>query len=440
MKVHPDDPRLSAYVIGELSAADRAEVERALATSPVIRNSVSELRKVVRILEDSLGGDPMALDSLRLERVMSAARQADAAEQGIALESGRRSWRGWWVSGAAAAAVAATLVVLAQIPAGESASNQSDPGGSEEAWQRRAREAALTPVAAPQPVDGVEVAPDQEDPKAAVAASPGKPGASDGEFLERVRREADAGLLPAAGEFPQLADAEFQAVPVTGEVPLPLVSGGSSWTWIRRYITERDALPPAGAVRIEEMLNAFPGRLGEDDNGLRVEIAECPWDSGNSLALVTVANPGADSIAVSLTAAFDSGTIAAYRLVGYAEFKNAEAGEATAVLAPGTSHQLIIELRPTGANQMPAMQVDLRGEKSARVATSASRLSWDAASDSFRFNALLACFGRALRAGAGSPDVEVLRSHLAAFPATSDSPERTEALAVIRRALTIMDR
>jgi hypothetical protein len=231
MKVHPDDPRLSAYVIGELSAADRAEVERALATSPVIRNSVSELRKVVRILEDSLGGDPMALDSLRLERVMSAARQADAAEQGIALESGRRSWRGWWVSGAAAAAVAATLVVLAQIPAGESASNQSDPGGSEEAWQRRAREAALTPVAAPQPVDGVEVAPDQEDPKAAVAASPGKPGASDGEFLERVRREADAGLLPAAGEFPQLTDAEFQAVPVTGEVPLPLVSGGSSWTW-----------------------------------------------------------------------------------------------------------------------------------------------------------------------------------------------------------------
>jgi Ca-activated chloride channel homolog len=57
-----------------------------------------------------------------------------------------------------------------------------------------------------------------------------------------------------------------------------------------RRILQSGQLPPAGAVRIEEMINYFrydyPQPLGEDPFSINTEIAECPWNRSHKLALI----------------------------------------------------------------------------------------------------------------------------------------------------------
>ena len=44
MNIHPDDPKWTAYVLGELGDAERAEVERELESSAEARELVDEIR------------------------------------------------------------------------------------------------------------------------------------------------------------------------------------------------------------------------------------------------------------------------------------------------------------------------------------------------------------------------------------------------------------
>ena len=58
MPFDPDDPRLTAYALGELDAADRAEVEALLADSPEARRFVEEIRATARLLTEQLHQEP----------------------------------------------------------------------------------------------------------------------------------------------------------------------------------------------------------------------------------------------------------------------------------------------------------------------------------------------------------------------------------------------
>jgi len=53
-KLLPDDPKLTAYALGELEGAERAAVEAALRGDPVARAAVAEIRAVGLQLEDAL--------------------------------------------------------------------------------------------------------------------------------------------------------------------------------------------------------------------------------------------------------------------------------------------------------------------------------------------------------------------------------------------------
>jgi Ca-activated chloride channel family protein len=63
----------------------------------------------------------------------------------------------------------------------------------------------------------------------------------------------------------------------------------ASYSNVRRFIND-GALPPPGAVRIEEMINYFsytyPQPQGNDPFSVNTEIAACPWNSSHRLALV----------------------------------------------------------------------------------------------------------------------------------------------------------
>jgi Ca-activated chloride channel family protein len=63
----------------------------------------------------------------------------------------------------------------------------------------------------------------------------------------------------------------------------------ASYSNVRRFLND-GALPPAGAVRIEEMINYFhydyPQPTGEDPFSINTEIAACPWSQDNRLVLI----------------------------------------------------------------------------------------------------------------------------------------------------------
>ena len=54
--IDQDDPRLTSYVLGELSAAEAAEIEQAIQDSPELEAAVEEIRSTVGLLGDAYLG------------------------------------------------------------------------------------------------------------------------------------------------------------------------------------------------------------------------------------------------------------------------------------------------------------------------------------------------------------------------------------------------
>ncbi|HUT92281.1 MAG TPA: hypothetical protein VMY37_22490 [Thermoguttaceae bacterium] len=58
MTLDLNDPKLTAYVLGELDDADRAAVEKALESSPELRRAVEEIRRTANFLTEHLQSEP----------------------------------------------------------------------------------------------------------------------------------------------------------------------------------------------------------------------------------------------------------------------------------------------------------------------------------------------------------------------------------------------
>jgi Ca-activated chloride channel family protein len=63
----------------------------------------------------------------------------------------------------------------------------------------------------------------------------------------------------------------------------------ASYANVRRFLVDGE-LPPAGAVRTEELINyfrfAYPRPSGVDPFSITTELAECPWNPKHRLALI----------------------------------------------------------------------------------------------------------------------------------------------------------
>jgi Ca-activated chloride channel homolog len=60
MKLNPDDPRLTAYALGELPENERHEIEAELQSSPECRRVVEEIQQTAKTLSDQLATEPCA--------------------------------------------------------------------------------------------------------------------------------------------------------------------------------------------------------------------------------------------------------------------------------------------------------------------------------------------------------------------------------------------
>ena len=397
MPLHPDDPRLSAYLLGELPADEASAVAVALAADPELRAALAELAETQRDLTDALAPVHRALRPEQRAAIRHAA--------------GQRWWQSWLVPLAAAAALTLAALIFSQAPS---------------TWQHSS---ATSPSAnAPAPTPPGPTAP----PAQSLASEP-------------APATTVAALPSPAG---------------TTTLELPVQAGRAAWANLRATIRTAHRLPARDSVRLEELLNHFtltPHGLTAvarnpatpwhpDDRGtgatshaatLATETLACPWKPSASLVLVTVrGNPFSDC---QVQAVFrpNPANLLRCRLLGFAPVVGQAPSPQPHRLAAKTSTSLVIEVEPaTAAGDLGAIEWSVDGEPAATVAI--ARHGDTEPSDDARFAALVCTFSQWLSGEApGLIDADLLAAMARESATTTLPADRADLLELIDQAFQL---
>ena len=116
MKLHQEDPRITAYILGELPPEEALAIEHAVAGDPALRLLLAQAERTQTQLRDLLGGESDELLPRQRDNIRRAAREAARKGKIEQLASHRQARRSWFVPMAAAAAIASGIFILTQIP------------------------------------------------------------------------------------------------------------------------------------------------------------------------------------------------------------------------------------------------------------------------------------------------------------------------------------
>ncbi|HEX8076251.1 MAG TPA: von Willebrand factor type A domain-containing protein, partial [Chthoniobacterales bacterium] len=304
MKVNLDDPNLTAFALGELSADDHAKMAEAIADSPEAQNYVAETQQFARLLRAEYEGDrQMPTDVTPASR----ARPSDAAR----MEAQRRSSaRYQW--GSLAAAVAIFTVIAAVALSTLRRETSLVPERKRAAAKQPAEETTIEMEAPPPPPPVLALkrptpgSPGEvEQFGSAERSAPGKPPAlasnsySAGASRPKQMRSFKAGALEPEAQPPSRYRDDFNTatydhvdenpfLPATTN-PLSTFSidvDTASYSNVRRFINS-GSLPPKDAVRIEEMVNYFTYDYREPEAekpfSIALDATSCPWEPSHRL-------------------------------------------------------------------------------------------------------------------------------------------------------------
>jgi Ca-activated chloride channel family protein len=334
-----DDPRLTAYALGELDEFEREEIEAELKTDEAARQEVERIRRAAGILREELDAEPCP----RL-----APEQRAVIEERAAPAARSFPWSrilGW---GVAAGTIALLVAMLfpAMSASRKSASrlvvfthseSESPPPQTATpkpvfespqvklpvATQPSPQPSAPTPPALLRSDDWKAVA-KQKDAGGQVLFNDGhvtftqerfagrspqfvQPGEVNGRGnvfyfqpgdsasghragrLYIARPDEPPLVYPGTESYAPVRESDFVSA---AEQPLStfgLDVDTASYANVRRFLMQGQ-LPPRDAVRIEEMLNYFsydyPRPRGNEPFALYVEAGECPWNSARRLVLI----------------------------------------------------------------------------------------------------------------------------------------------------------
>lgn len=402
MNLNPEDPRLSSYLLGELSPDEAAEVERAVAADPALRVALEELGETQRILGDSLGGEQHQLHGWQREAVHRAARDAEDAGKLIDLPSRRRSLRPVAILAAAAAVIFVIGWAMWKFPI--PGDDKLGKGPVAPDWSDPKVEIALLPMPGPEVArgsgEGAVGAPRAELIRAQQEALRDDPQG----FLEQIGSTLHSAPLPPAGRLPAPVERKPVDAAETPLQPLPLIAGELSYHWLRSALLDDGRLPPPAAVRVGELVNAFRYRLSDplEVGGVRfaAESGSCPWDESARLVLITIECVSDDPRQVAAAFEADPGVVRSYRLLGFGGSTGravASAARKLTTIPAGHRVNLMLQLWPSGSGEESPGEVSLRvlrggAEEEHRLPIEAGS-RWDECSGDFRHAALVAGSG-----------------------------------------------
>ena len=307
MKINLDDPNLTAFALGELSGAEQAAMEQAVASSPEAQEFVAETQQLSRLLKSEYAAE----QHLPPERSPNIIR----------MEEQRRLWSSTqWGSLVAALAIFAVIGVMAvsmiqrnggtvaqkspslrkervSLPAANSATEiEAIPEATIELQPPTTPAQdllAMQPMAPPPPAEMMLESHREVKPSAKPADgltlhkfAAGKLGEARREFSEeselagRNRQDFDTATYDHVSENPFLPAASNPLSTFSIDVDT------ASYSNVRRFINS-GSLPPKDAVRVEEMINYFSYDYHEPEGdkpfSIDLDATACPWDSSHRL-------------------------------------------------------------------------------------------------------------------------------------------------------------
>ncbi len=116
MKLHQEDPRLTAYLLGELSPEEVSAVEAAVADDQALRAVLGDTERICSSLRSMLDGDGNHLLPRHRENIRRAAKEAARDGKIQLLKSHKQARRPWHIPLAAAAVIGGGIFLLTLIP------------------------------------------------------------------------------------------------------------------------------------------------------------------------------------------------------------------------------------------------------------------------------------------------------------------------------------
>ncbi len=414
MKLHPEDPRLTAYLLGELGPEESAAVESAIAADAALQSALRETESVRDLLTNTFA--PASSDQLlpsQRAAVLQAAHQADLSGKTIPYPIIAGSWKPWLIPLAAAAAVAAGIFAIKQAP-----SAKPDVVGTTEPEKKPS---VSKPAPPPVNIETASAVP----PVKQEIFNPSSPGSV------------------AAIDYPTL--------------DLPVLSGKPDLSSLTQSIRTERKLPDRDRVRLEEILNSFPIRLNgvtaiarapkpvwHPDNRqdgltthtatLATETLPCPWKPSATLLLVSIRGNATDDAGAKVVFHPNVKAVARHHLLG---FTTKEAGENPTKLAARSATTLAIEIEPsTATGDLGSVQWTVNGEPATPV--SITRSGDNEPSDDARFAALVCAYAQWLAGSQqGLIDAALLSALSREVSSVDLSADRADFLKLIGESLKL---
>jgi hypothetical protein len=442
MKPTPDDPRLTAYLLGELTPEEAEAIRHAIAADPALGLAVAELEHVQRLLGQTLAPESAALLPRQRAAVLNAARHADAAGK-IMTFPPRRKPAAWAVPLAAAALIALAVFLLIRLPAGPEKLAKSPPRDAD-ANAPLPLEIALLP--APGPPDASQATASEPRPAASSdlarqAAARATALRENGDlFLRKVAERLATSPLPDARQLPPIVPRGRVNPATSPTLPLPVHAGRASLGWVSRSILQDRKRPPASAVRIEEMLNHFPLRTAGpaavvQGVTLSTESIACPWKPSATLILVTFRGASDAPREVEATFHADPASVRIYRLLGFAPVAGLTPAPLPTRLPAGEITSLMIELEPSAPGANPGT-IEWSVNGNSAPAIQLIRHADAEPSNDARFAALVCTYALWLTGGeSGLIDTELLAALARENAADTLPADRMDFLNLIDRSL-----
>jgi len=308
-----NDPRLTAYALGELEGDELVAFENQLVDDPGARDEVEAIRAMAGEASAVLtGDDEPGLDPERK-------RAIEAAAAGL---SSRSRWLKPFLL-AAAIVLAAVLPLLypawmrgpaSQMPKALQGARERDPRAMASKPETRKRvaknltqDAKSTRLAAETKNErkrelaqrhskvfgGARGRPIRHESAELIAS--GSPAAMPKPHLSKWDR-ATQDTMPGhrTEAYDSIRENGFRRTAEHDTSTFSIDVDTASYSNVRRFLTQFHKLPPSGAVRIEELINYFdyayepPADDSEHPFREDVEIASCPWNPGHRLMRIAL--------------------------------------------------------------------------------------------------------------------------------------------------------
>ena len=351
-----NDPRITAYLLGELDPAEVEVIEQALRSSPTLAKNVEQMRQTIELLKLALPEDSLSVSPVNVNQTANEKPEFAQTEKAPSTFWGiEKRWSVFFLEVAAVLAIGVGLYYLLHPGTESDVSSQlsTQTNDAEIEVEPQVSFAPFTP--SQQNSASIEntweeygLSSQQIEELSQVSDSSDVPEMDSSalfpsESVDRTERiKANLELYSPDGWIAQaygaaavktdfsnklIVENPVEYTNVKPKSSFGLSSQDASWHAFHRAITQSNSLPSPQSVRVEQYVNHFRYSLpqpGADAGAISVsvQLGRHPWAPGMILAKIGFRGQSGDAEKIVARNAlaevsFNPEQIKAYRLIGY---------------------------------------------------------------------------------------------------------------------------